>query len=262
MKHILLDFKKSLLYFFGCFGPITSVWQAKLIYDAKFQEPNDVLHLLLEVVQISVLALAVLHIRPVSYMSQVSANPEIFCFCLAISMNTFITILKEMEIRFWGVKGQTSARYGSMTTIISYLPSFIILLIATIYSGTAYFNENSYAYPNYRFLESPIADDSVKKTAEADHVPIILLLCAYITRSILFYPLSRLRGKGANFKQHQVPVNVDYIIHRNGEWTMLMLGRYQNILTFEIVDCIDSSSLYCILSYVMQRGEYFKFIDC
>ncbi len=182
--------------------------------------------------------MAVLHIRPVSYMSQASANPEIFCFCLAISMNTFITILKEMEIRFWGVRGQTSARYGSMTTIISYLPPFIILLVATIYSGTAYFKENTGAYPNYRFLAAAITDDSVKKTSEADHVPIILLLCAYITRSLWFYPLARLRGKGANFKQHMVPVNVDYIIHRNGEWTMLMLGRYQIILTFEIVDYI------------------------
>lgn len=55
-----------------------------------------------------------------------------------------------------------------MTTIIAYLPPFIILLVATIYSGTAYFKENTGAYPNYRFLAAAITDDSVKKTSEAE----------------------------------------------------------------------------------------------
>lgn len=194
------------------------------MYDARFQDPIDIFHVILEVVQLSFLAFAVLHIRPVYYMSQVSKHPEMFVYCLSIWFNILYSIFKEGEIRFWGVVGQSSAPYAAMTQILWNIPSFCVVTAATVYSGVVYFSKDN----TTRFLAAATDDhattDDASATEKADHVPIILLCCAWVVRQSLLYPVFYFRSMGDDFKKYQVPINVEFVIHRYGEWTMLMLG--------------------------------------
>lgn len=256
----------GLLYFVGCFGPIITIWTNKMVYDSRFQSPDDSLHTGLEIFQLCMLATAVLHIRPVSYMSQGSNNPEMFFFCLAIWISFLYTIMTYVEIRFWGVIGQAAAKYAAVTSILWNVPSFLCITIATLYSGIVYFtpddandaNANSYS----RLLAATDGNYS-SDSAAVHHLPIILLVCAWlsgiITQPIIIL-LRVVEGKG--FKDLSVPLNIGYVIHRNGEWTMLMLG--ESILSLLIVEVSDEVTDFYItfytgiLSVILLQYLYFK----
>jgi len=53
---------------------------------------------------------------------------------------------------------------------------------------------------------------------------------------------------GGRHKQFSVPTNIDFTIHRYGEWTMLMLGEdILSLRTFKdivIYDTLEAKSLF------------------
>ncbi len=201
----------GLLYFLGCFGPVISVWLRKLYYDSVFQLPDDIFHAGLEIIQLTFLSGAILHIRPVTYMSN-DSYPTMFFFCLSCWLCMVYTLLSYLEIRFWGVVGESSAKYSAMTSILIDLPTFLLVSIATIYSG-------------YQYLNHDVNDNYSSNETSFQHIPIILMLSSWIVQQIVMYPMRIWRGKGKDFKKYHVPVNVEFIIHRQGEFTMLMLGE-------------------------------------
>ena len=215
------------LYFVGCFGPIKNIWINKMTYDSMFQLPDDILHVFFEILKLLFLATAVLHIRPVKYMSNASSNPEMFLFCLANWLSIAYFMCLHLEIRFWGVIGQSSAKYSAVTSILSEMPSFILVTAATVYSGfERYYNNGTNDY--HRNLGSETDNYSNEyNEATVTHLPIILMLSSWIIRQMIFYPIRKYRGQGKEFKKFTVPVNIEFIIHRQGEWTMLMLGTFQ-----------------------------------
>ncbi len=221
----------SLLYVVGCFGPIQGIWSNKLLYDARFQTPDDVLHLILEVLYLFIVATAIQNIRPVKYMSEGASNPEMFIFSLAIWISYLHNILKYLEIRLWGVIGQASAKYAAVTSILQLLPSFALVTAATIYSAMVLFTSNDHDdshAEHIRLLAEETGDYHTDSTASETitHVPIILMVVAWLLRLVIMFPMNYIRGRGSDFKMYSVPVNIDFIIHRNGEWTMLMLGKF------------------------------------
>jgi hypothetical protein len=187
----------------------------KLAYDARFQLPDDIMHVVLEVLQLCLLASAVLHIRPAAYMSQ-GSGPEMFVFCLSCLLGAFSYTILYLEIRFWGADGQKCAAHAAVTTIIEVLLPSVFIFTATVYSGITYFSSDD--HEGYRVLYD--SDNSDK----ADHVPIILLFTAWIIRLTILYPVNYFRSKGKEFKEYTVPFNISFLIHRHGEWLMLMLG--------------------------------------
>lgn len=209
----------SLLYVLGCFGPLKGIWTVKTLFDSRFQLPDDLIHMIMEVLQLCTLATAVLHIRPVKYMAYGASNPEMFLFCLAVLLGHLYHLSLDLEIRFWGVVGQSSAKYVAVTNILTLLPSTMFVLAATIYSGVFYYSNGG--NEGYRMLASDYSDKS------PDHIPVILMLCSWLIVHVVNFPISYFRGKGSEFKKFSIPVNVDFVIHRNGEWTMLMLGEFQ-----------------------------------
>ncbi len=201
----------GLLYFLGCFGPVVTIWLRKLYYDSVFNLPDDIFHVGLEIIQLLFLAGAILHIRPVKYMSNES-YPAIFFFCLSCWLCSVYTICSYLEIRFWGVDGEYSAKYSAMTSIFIHLPGVLLVSAATMYSGHAfYYRDRNDNYSN--------------EEESFQHIPIILMLSSWIVQQVVLYPVHIWRGKGNDFKKYHIPVNVEFIIHRQGEFTMLMLGE-------------------------------------
>lgn len=76
-------------------------------------------------------------------------------------------------------------------------------------------------------------------------VPLILCLAIYVFGQLhnLFRKYhSNLAEK--DIREHYVPNNIDYMIHRYGEWIMLMIG--ESILSLLIVETIESDEYYTI----------------
>ncbi len=201
------------------------IWLKKEEYNSRFQTPEDVMHLLLEVFQLMTTATAVLHIRPVAYMSDAIHNPEMFLFCAASWVYSVSSLFQYFEIRFWGVDGQDCSKYEAMTAIIGEMPSFVFITAATLYVAVQRFYYGYGFAEDHRILAEVTNDYQSSENKSFQHLPIILMLCSWIIKQITFLPIRFLRG-GKDFKKVTVPVNVDFLIHRFGEWSMLMLGTF------------------------------------
>mmetsp|Transcript_20268 Transcript_20268/g.30429 ORF Transcript_20268/g.30429 Transcript_20268/m.30429 type:complete len:631 (-) Transcript_20268:348-2240(-) len=273
----------GLLYVLGCFAPLMNCfWTQKLFYDGRFQLPDDILHVILEVLQLCFLATAVLHIRPVAYMSHVSSEPDMFAFCIACWLSVVQGLILNLEIKFWGVNGQLCAKYQAVTSMIEKIPGLLFITAATIYSGYLYYGNNGndggeYGYgdgSNGTALDSSYGDygDDNGRLLGAEsnefenkgvyHLPMILMLCGGYAPLISIYPVNYIRGRGGNFKDFTVPMNITYTIHRFGEWTMLMLG--ESVLSLLIVEISDGVPEFYftfyvgIVSVILLQYLYFK----
>lgn len=224
LKDGIEDGVLSLLYFFGCFGPIfTNFWETKLIYDARFQLQGDLVHRIIEVMQLCFLALAANNIRPADTMKLGHEQSEMFIFCLSNFMGCIIHLGHLSEIGFIWVEGdEEAASYHVKTDMISNGIVLMMTLIASMVSGFLYFS-----------------DSTPEESKAGNHAAITLLLVTWLCRPLftLFAQWCRgMRGKDIDFLTMVVPMNMQYIIHRFGEWTMLVLG--ESILSLIIVDDI------------------------
>lgn len=251
---------EGLLYFIGCFMSIfNNFWTEKTYYDARFNEGEDAVHLLWEVIQTTLLATAVLNIRPVEYMSHVKDYQHMFAFCLANCLGIFMNGLRLIEIGFVWVDGQEAAIHGTRRQLLgNTLPKFIVSLVATVFTGVWYYGSDvNYEISNDRLLaSSPVSDG----TGFVSHLPIILCATTTIIRPLTLYA-SAVLWSGEDYKSRSVPVNVDFVIHRFGEFNMLMLGEC--VLSLLIVDTSTTHEYYIsfyagILSVILLTLLHYK----
>lgn len=234
-------------YFLACFGPIfTNFWSNKMQYDSRFTTPDDAVHVLCEMIQLMALATAVLHIRPLEYLAHPAMHPETFMFCAANCFGLMHHLFLSSEIQYFWVEGeQTPSKHTARANLRHTSITFAITVAATVYSGILYYTD--------------IGGDD-KKT---DHGPMILMFVSWITKPLLMYFLIFVRTP-SDFKQYTVPMNIDFSIHRFGEWTMLMLG--ESVLSLLIVNDIADSAqdhfyttFYAgIVSVTLLQYLYFK----
>ena len=213
---------KGLFYFLALFGPVFSTfWVTKMSYDSRFEMPNDIVHRILEVLQLCALATSVIHIRPVEYMSHGADNSEIFLYCLGLCIGNFINLLYQCEIRFVWVVGQVAAKRSAGRDMKYLAWTFLLHTSALVYSANA------------------------GRAGVEYHGPLIILLVEWLTRPwVMLAVLSTV----VDLKTFSVPMNIDFTIHRYGEWTMLMLG--ESILSLLIVNDVSSE---------MEKEFYFTF---
>ena len=90
----------ALIYFFGVLGAIfSSFWSTKMLFDARFELPNDFLHRAVEIMHLVFLAFATLYIRPNKYMGNCGEHREMFGFCLAnVCTHTGVFVLLRIII--------------------------------------------------------------------------------------------------------------------------------------------------------------------
>ena len=220
------------------------IWTAKTLFDARFQLPDDLMHPIMEILQLCALATAVLHIRPVKYMADGASNPEMFLFCLAVLLSHLYILALDLEIRFVGVAGQSSAKYVAVSNMLTLLPSTMFVVAATIYSGVVYYNQSG--NEGFRMLAG---DDSDKSSSDTlNHFPIILMLCSWLINHVINFPIAYFRGKGSEFKKFSIPLNVEFVIHRNGEWIMLMLGEFNSSILNNVSFIELTLLLFCLRS--------------
>ena len=186
-------------------------------YDSKFQLPSDFVHTSVEVLQLVALALCVLSIRPAGLLKYGAENSSMAFYTGALLFGgSLIPILFIAEIRYVWVDGEEAAKHSATTDLIHMVPSLLI-------------NAAAFVYSMYVFMYG------TKDVAY--HGSMIILLSHWIIKPWFKY-LVYTKGARPDFKNYSVPMNIDYAIHRYGEWTMLMLG--ESVLSLLV-------SLYCTM---------------
>jgi len=215
-----------------------------MMFDSMFGLPDDVVHRTMEVLQLCLLATAVAQIRPVEYMSHVADRPETFLFCLANCLGAFYQLILNVEIGFVWVEGQDAAVYSCRTDCLHLIFPVLMTGGATVYSAVLFYGTGS---------EGMVI-----------HTPIIIMIVSWLSRIPTMYIAMMLRNKGADFKQYTVPMNIDFAIHRYGEWTMLMLGEsVLSLLISNDVSDQNETKFYVtfyvgIISVTLLQFLYFK----
>lgn len=225
-----------------------------MVFDARFELPDDVVHRVVEILQLCFLAMATQHIRPVEVMAHGGPdNPEMFLFCLANVLGLVINLLVRMEVAFYwvqvreGGRGDFAAKYISKTDIIYISVALVLTSAAAVYAAVVYYGGSS-------------------SGGDQDNVAIWILLVSWVSRPMIqkFTYICRGQKAGTDFKKYTVPMNIEFVIHRYGEWTMLMLG--ESILSLVIVDDISASEesdyyltfYFGLISVILLQFVHFK----
>ena len=123
-------------------------------------------------------------------------------------------------------------------------------------------------YHNLRFLAAPADEKTMTSGEEHDddpttNLPIYLCLAGFVFNfAYLAVYVVFMAPKDGRHKEFMVPVNVDFVIHRFGEWTMLMLG--ESIFSILIVNVSNETREYygtfygSILTVILLQYLHFK----
>lgn len=256
--------KEGLLYFCGLFFCVLWMWLDKMYYDSRFYTRDDVWHRVFEMAVLVVLATAVLHIRPVAFMENPQKYVDMFAFSLACVLGNVLTIVRYIEIHFW-VDGEEAARKSARRDAFAKMLPTGFYVAAMVVSAVEYYGKKDYGEDSHRDLANETAADSYATSASSystTDVPIWLLLGATFASTVWQWTMIVFcfPGEGRH-KEITVPMNIDFCIHRYGEWTMLMLG--ESILSLLIVEVTGGVDYYAtfytgILSVILLQYLHFR----
>ena len=93
---------EGLLYAAGTFFPVQMIWTRANHRSSRFVTEDDLFHRVLQICTLVVLATAVLHIRPVKYMSNAGGEISMFVFCLCLCLEDLLEAVKSIEEYYFG----------------------------------------------------------------------------------------------------------------------------------------------------------------
>lgn len=250
---------QGFLYFLACFWAVFMLWWDKIDYDSRFFTYDDAFHRVFSVAVLVVLASVIVHIRPVEVLSNPSDNVEPFALSVSLLFAKVLSLCKYMEMLLIGCVGQNAALMTARRDARLRLGSVVLLWAASIYTGIKFFGnkENLQLSGEHRVLAE--GQERSQFASEKTDIPIYLILASSLAYS--FGNILQAFLLPNNFKAVTVPVNVTYIIHRIGEWIMLMLG--ESILSLLIVVSPTKGEYYItffcsILSVVLLQYLHFR----
>ena len=120
-------------------------------YDSRYYTLDDSFHRGYELCILIALATAILHIRPVTILSNPSDNLDMFIFCLSVGIANLLCIGRAIEVYF-NVIGEKAAKSSSIREILWFSPPILFYTIAAILSGLKYYeNHQPYGYINITY---------------------------------------------------------------------------------------------------------------
>lgn len=254
--------KDGILYFVTCFLAVYMLWWDKTFYDARFFTYDDAFHGVFAVAVLVALASVVLHIRPIAVLSNPTENVEPFALCISLLIANLLSVSRYMEIVFIGCVGQDAAVISSRRDALHKILPIVILCAASIYTGIEFYGsgsemEEDQQNDDHRVLAGD--DKEYGSNAYTTDIPIYLILASSIVHWVP--PLIQMFTSSKDFKSVTVPINVDFTIHRYGEWTMLMLG--ESVLSLLVVESPTNSDYYItffcgILSVILLQYMHFR----
>ena len=250
------DWLRGLIYFVGIFGPLYITWESDTYYSSRYTVV-DLSHRLYSMIRSLVVAVAVLHITPLNLLADVENSVETLFITVAILVESLLHLGANLELLYLGQGDREAIRNHTSDKIRKrLLPTCLVYLAAVACAGYFYFgsnsseeSENKYSYDDSRMLAAAKAVVKSRKIWQTSDLPFTLTAIGYVS-TVLHTTIKKLRvtdSQHGDIRQHFVPYNVDFLIHRYGEWIMLMIG--ESVLSLLIVDTTESKDYYLIASF-------------
>ena len=114
-----------------------------MYFDSRFFTRDDMWHRIYEFAVLVVLATAVLHIRPVSILSDSENNIDMFAYCISIAIGNALAIGRMVEILI-SVEGEPAAKVVARRDLVLLLGSTSFFLAAAVVAGGKYYGRHDY----------------------------------------------------------------------------------------------------------------------
>ena len=190
---------EGLLYAAGTFFPVQMIWTRANQRSSRFVTEDDLFHRALQICTLVILATAVLHIRPVKYMSNAAGEISMFVFCLCLCLEDVLEAVKCIEEYYVGVGQKNAVQNAARITLYNVGFTLLFHVPALIVAALEFFPRSSSDY------KRRLAEDDEKALYDQEksgyeeksttNVPILLLLIGYwvvilslAIRVIFFFP--------------------------------------------------------------------------
>lgn len=216
----------GVLYFVTCFFLSMTMWRDKTFYDARFVIDDDLYHRFMEAMLFVVVAFGIVHINPVSIMSNPREHPDMFAVALVATIFTILGMVVYLEIYFNGVGQRAVLKKVALRDIKWRIVTFVLQLAAAIVAGIECFVNGTGAGGNRMLAAETDEESDSSASPYTNDLPIYLLLGALLSQWMsLILSVQIMFPKDGSHKSFTVPLNISFLIHRDGEWIMLMLGE-------------------------------------
>eukprot|EP00751_Fragilariopsis_kerguelensis_P018895 CAMPEP_0170843234 /NCGR_PEP_ID=MMETSP0734-20130129/6164_1 /TAXON_ID=186038 /ORGANISM="Fragilariopsis kerguelensis, Strain L26-C5" /LENGTH=560 /DNA_ID=CAMNT_0011211419 /DNA_START=36 /DNA_END=1718 /DNA_ORIENTATION=+ len=252
---------RGFLYYVGCFFPLFTLWHSKTWYDSKFGHHYDIYHKVFEVGYLLALATAVSNIRPTSMMAHPSNYINMFVFSIALTVGYAMNFLRYVECYFFGRGQRKNIKYEARHSMLSMILTLSFYLAAAIVSGIAYWNSDD--QKDVVGALRALAEDGGEATCDSgitQMVPVLLTLGGSIVDELFKIVDTCFILDEKSCKENTIPPNIDFMIHREGEWIHLVLGESLLSLLINDADHDDFISVfYCgILTVTFLQMLHFR----
>mmetsp|Transcript_35193 Transcript_35193/g.78936 ORF Transcript_35193/g.78936 Transcript_35193/m.78936 type:complete len:920 (+) Transcript_35193:47-2806(+) len=256
-----LTFLRGFIYFVACFGTLWTSWENIMFYESRYTTV-DYFHRMFEVVRFMFVSLAIVHVGSIENMSD-GKSSETMVFCIAALGEGLMYLGQRVELLLRG-QGDRDAITNHTKRMIKYtIPTLLLYTAALAVSIWLYTRPED--EPHGRLLADPVDDKSSNYNSDykssnynsdygssawrIDDLPLTLMAVAWIQNIVCTYflELRATNGKHGDVRTQLVPSNIDYVIHRYGEWCLLMIG--EGILSLVIVETAETADYYIITTF-------------
>lgn len=184
VSYILVENPSStgLLYAAGSFLPLVIMWVEKMVFDARFVHEDDLFHRFFQLAGLAVLAIAVLHIRPVAILSD-SSEISMLTFALCLVLERLLIMTRLVEIYFYGVGQRQVLQTLAKRELQENLVPLLFFLVSFILAVAQYVNGTSPNVPIKRNLAATAENSYVNESSS--NIPIWLCLLGYVTLQVM-----------------------------------------------------------------------------
>eukprot|EP00574_Skeletonema_japonicum_P008487 CAMPEP_0201721756 /NCGR_PEP_ID=MMETSP0593-20130828/6355_1 /ASSEMBLY_ACC=CAM_ASM_000672 /TAXON_ID=267983 /ORGANISM="Skeletonema japonicum, Strain CCMP2506" /LENGTH=854 /DNA_ID=CAMNT_0048212625 /DNA_START=72 /DNA_END=2637 /DNA_ORIENTATION=+ len=238
---------RGIIYFVGVFGSLWTSWEIAMQYESRYMI-FDYSHRLFEVIRFLFISTAILHITPIEFMSDTS-SAECLTVTVSIFMESIMHLILSCELYYKAKGDRESIKNHTIDNVymrllpmsVVYLAAAIIAIVLFVQSKT---NSDSKYYGRLLASTEYYGSSAATPIWKLSDLP-FTLLAGYYLLSLVTTALARLQQyKTMDIRKRFVPSNIDFEIHRYGEWILLMIG--EGVLSLLIVATTESSDYYII----------------
>ena len=219
---------------------------------------NDYFHRLVEIIRYICVGAAIYNIKFIS-LSDPNSDSELF-FTVTILLELIMSMVLGLELYCKAIGDKTSIknhtlddfRFRNGVLFAFYLAAFIIAAVQHAQSRkgqegglhpavdvssevTKHENGTIHSEGNRLLHEEAI---TVRDKWDIHDLPLTLTAAAFFLQFILSGIRFHYRGRKGDVRDWYVPANIDYLIHRYGEFVMLMIG--EGVLSLLIVATVET----------------------
>lgn len=166
------------------------IWGMKMYYDSRFAV-GSIFHRAYDTGLLLALGTAIVHIRPVKYLSAPSKYNDMFVFSISIFFATLFGVGRMIEVFLAVEGGEASAKNAAKHDMFFYSIMTIFYMAAAIVSGSEYYNNNNSDSDYYRMLAEAYKDNETtdygyegdygydSPKTYVNHTPIALMFAGY-----------------------------------------------------------------------------------